>query len=183
MLQFKATGAANAWALQQIPLPGALCGCRFRYSALTRAAKTGQAVLQGLHPSRSRIGRTRRATLQPIRRSGVASGRRNLPEISRAVRRENLTESESRSESEEDMGREFVGKTVRSISLLVLALASMVASGQAPEEPNHLRGQTSPYLKRAVSQPVDWYPWSAEAFKRAIELDRPILLYVAIGRA
>ena len=76
------------------------------------------------------------------------------------------------------MGREFVGKTVRSISLLVLALASMVASGQAQAKPNHLRGQTSPYLKRAVSQPVDWYPWSAEAFKRAIELDRPILLDV-----
>ena len=76
------------------------------------------------------------------------------------------------------MGREFVGKTVRSISLLVLTLASRVASGQAQAKPNHLRGQTSPYLKRAVSQPVDWYPWSAEAFKRAIELDRPILLDV-----
>src|SRR5260370_25888939 len=95
------------------------------------SSKTGQAVLQGLHPSCPRIGRTRRTTLQPIRRSGVASGRRDLPEISGAVRRENLTESESRSESGEDMGREFVGKTVRSISLLVLALASMVASGQA----------------------------------------------------
>jgi uncharacterized protein len=76
------------------------------------------------------------------------------------------------------MGREFVGKTVRSISLLVLALASMVASGQAQAKPNHLGGQTSLYLKRVVSQPVDWYPWSAEAFNRAIELDRPILLDV-----
>jgi hypothetical protein len=36
------------------------------------------------------------------------------------------------------MGREFVGKTVRSISLLVLALASMVAAGQAQAKPNHL---------------------------------------------
>jgi uncharacterized protein YyaL (SSP411 family) len=94
------------------------------------------------------------------------------------VRREDLKESEPRSESREDMGREFVGKTVRSISLWVLALASMVASGQAQAKPNHLGGQTSPYLKRAVSQPVDSYPWSAEAFKRAIELDRPILLDV-----
>ena len=54
----------------------------------------------------------------------------------------------------------------------------MVASGQAQAKRNHLGGQASPYLKRAVSQPVDWYPWSAEAFKRAIELDRPILLDV-----
>ena len=76
------------------------------------------------------------------------------------------------------MGREFVGKTVRSISLLVLTLASRVASGQAQAKPNHLGGQASPYLKRAVSQPVDWYPWSAEAFKRATELGRPILLDV-----
>src|ERR1700694_4967548 len=93
MLQFKATGAANAWALQQIPLPGALCSCRSRYSALTRAAKTGQAVLQGLHPSSPRVGRTRRTTLQPIRRSGIASGRRDLPEISRAVREKTLQNS------------------------------------------------------------------------------------------
>jgi uncharacterized protein YyaL (SSP411 family) len=54
----------------------------------------------------------------------------------------------------------------------------MVASGQAQAKPNHLGGQASLYLKRAVSQPVAWYPWSAEAFKRAIELDRPILLDV-----
>jgi uncharacterized protein len=41
---------------------------------------------------------------------------------------------------------------------------------------NHLRGQSAPYLKRAVSEPVDWYPWGAEAFRRARELNRPILL-------
>jgi uncharacterized protein YyaL (SSP411 family) len=76
------------------------------------------------------------------------------------------------------MGQEFVGKTVRSISLLVLALASMVVYGQERAKPNHLGGQTSPYLKRAASQPVDWYPWSAVAFKRATELGRPILLDV-----
>jgi uncharacterized protein len=76
------------------------------------------------------------------------------------------------------MGGKFVGKTVRSISLSVMALASMVACGQAQAKPNHLGGQTSRYLKRATSQPVDWYPWSAEAFKRAKELDRPILLDV-----
>jgi uncharacterized protein YyaL (SSP411 family) len=43
---------------------------------------------------------------------------------------------------------------------------------------NHLVGQSSVYLARAAGQPVDWYPWGAEAFKRAKELDRPILLDV-----
>ena len=31
---------------------------------------------------------------------------------------------------------------------------------------------------RAMNQPVDWYPWGADAFKRAKELHRPILLDV-----
>jgi uncharacterized protein YyaL (SSP411 family) len=66
----------------------------------------------------------------------------------------------------------------RNIFLLVLALAFMIAAGRAQTKPNHLSGQTSPYLKRAVSQPVDWYPWGPESFKRAGELNRPILLDV-----
>src|ERR1700730_1121034 len=65
----------------------------------------------------------------------------------------------------------------RNIFLLVLGLASIV-SARAEGNSNHLSGQTSPYLKRAVSQPVDWYPWEADAFQRAKELNRPILLDV-----
>ena len=66
----------------------------------------------------------------------------------------------------------------RNIYLLTLALGGMIAAGRAQTKPNHLSGQTSPYLKRAVSQPVDWYPWGPESFKRASELNRPILLDV-----
>ena len=43
---------------------------------------------------------------------------------------------------------------------------------------NHLAAQNSAYLSRAAEQPVDWYPWGAEAFQRARELNRPILLDV-----
>jgi uncharacterized protein YyaL (SSP411 family) len=43
---------------------------------------------------------------------------------------------------------------------------------------NHLSGQTAPYLNRALFQPVDWYQWGADAFRRAEELKRPILLDV-----
>jgi uncharacterized protein YyaL (SSP411 family) len=64
------------------------------------------------------------------------------------------------------------------VFLLMLGLACIVTTSPAQGNLNHLRGQTSPYLKRVVSQPVDWYPWGSEAFTRASELDRPILLDV-----
>jgi uncharacterized protein YyaL (SSP411 family) len=43
---------------------------------------------------------------------------------------------------------------------------------------NHLAGQTSPYLLQHVHNPVDWYPWTPEALKKAKELDRPIFLSI-----
>ncbi len=39
-----------------------------------------------------------------------------------------------------------------------------------------LKSAASAYLQSAVAQPVDWYPWSAEAFERARREDKPILL-------
>src|SRR5439155_1197015 len=41
---------------------------------------------------------------------------------------------------------------------------------------NRLSEETSTYLKGAVHQPVQWYPWGEDAFRRAKEHDRPILL-------
>jgi uncharacterized protein YyaL (SSP411 family) len=46
------------------------------------------------------------------------------------------------------------------------------------EKSNRLANETSPYLRSAVHQPVDWYPWCEEAFNKAKELDRPVLLDV-----
>ena len=66
----------------------------------------------------------------------------------------------------------------RNVFLLLMGVTSIVAGSRAQGPPNHLSGQTSPYLKRAVSQPVDWYPWGVNAFQRARELNRPILLDV-----
>ena len=62
------------------------------------------------------------------------------------------------------------------LALLLLTWTSLVVSDGAQASPNHLSGQAAPYLNRAISQPVDWYPWGAEAFERARELNRPILL-------
>jgi uncharacterized protein YyaL (SSP411 family) len=44
--------------------------------------------------------------------------------------------------------------------------------------PNRLSGETSPYLFQHADNPVDWYPWGDEAFKRAQTEDKPILLSV-----
>jgi len=44
--------------------------------------------------------------------------------------------------------------------------------------PNRLAQETSPYLLQHRDNPVDWYPWGAEALARAREEDRPILLSV-----
>ena len=43
---------------------------------------------------------------------------------------------------------------------------------------NRLAGETSPYLQQHAENPVDWYPWGAEAFERARREERPILLSV-----
>lgn len=40
---------------------------------------------------------------------------------------------------------------------------------------NRLAGASSPYLRQHATNPVDWYPWGAEALDRAQSLDRPIL--------
>lgn len=44
--------------------------------------------------------------------------------------------------------------------------------------PNRLAAETSPYLKQHAHNPVDWYPWGAEALARAREENKPILLSI-----
>ena len=44
---------------------------------------------------------------------------------------------------------------------------------------NRLADETSPYLLQHKDNPVDWYPWGEEAFARARETGRPLL--VSIG--
>jgi len=44
--------------------------------------------------------------------------------------------------------------------------------------PNHLKSETSPYLLQHVDNPVDWYPWGEEAFRRAREEDKPVFLSI-----
>ncbi|MBT1188743.1 thioredoxin domain-containing protein [Streptomyces sp. CJ_13] len=44
--------------------------------------------------------------------------------------------------------------------------------------PNHLANETSPYLLQHADNPVDWWPWSPEAFQEARERGVPVLLSV-----
>jgi uncharacterized protein YyaL (SSP411 family) len=49
----------------------------------------------------------------------------------------------------------------------------------SPSHPaNHLLHETSPYLKQHAHNPVDWYPWGAEALARAKQLNRPLFLSI-----
>jgi uncharacterized protein YyaL (SSP411 family) len=43
---------------------------------------------------------------------------------------------------------------------------------------NHLADETSPYLLQHARNPVDWHPWGEEAFARARDEDKPILLSI-----
>lgn len=43
---------------------------------------------------------------------------------------------------------------------------------------NRLALEKSPYLRQHGENPVDWYPWSKEAFETAHQKDRPILLSI-----
>jgi uncharacterized protein YyaL (SSP411 family) len=43
---------------------------------------------------------------------------------------------------------------------------------------NRLASEKSPYLLQHAENPVDWYPWSDEAFDRAAQEDKPVFLSV-----
>jgi uncharacterized protein YyaL (SSP411 family) len=44
--------------------------------------------------------------------------------------------------------------------------------------PNRLINETSPYLLQHAHNPVDWYPWGEEAFAKARNEDKPVLLSI-----
>ncbi|MDA7617842.1 thioredoxin domain-containing protein [Verrucomicrobia bacterium] len=77
--------------------------------------------------------------------------------------------------------------TMVGICLLMLMSGVMTMKGiktQAAAPPmsmnhtNRLAGQKSPYLLQHAHNPVDWYPWGDEAFKKAREENKMIFLSV-----
>ena len=54
----------------------------------------------------------------------------------------------------------------------------MTISADPSRHTNRLIHETSPYLLQHAHNPVDWYPWGAEALARAQAENRPILLSI-----
>ncbi len=48
----------------------------------------------------------------------------------------------------------------------------------APKHTNRLAKEKSPYLLQHQHNPVDWFPWGAEAFEKAKKENKPILLSI-----
>jgi len=59
--------------------------------------------------------------------------------------------------------------------ILTLIAGSVGAQERAP---NHLVGQTSPYLQQHLYNAVDWYPWGEQALEKARLEGKPIFLSV-----
>ncbi|MCL6443884.1 MAG: thioredoxin domain-containing protein [Alicyclobacillus sp.] len=52
-------------------------------------------------------------------------------------------------------------------------------NGKHKRRPNRLINEKSPYLLQHAYNPVDWFPWGAEAFQKAKRENKPV--YVSIG--
>ncbi len=68
------------------------------------------------------------------------------------------------------------------LAMPVTALAgkgtAMVTETKKHRYTNRLADETSPYLLQHAHNPVDWYPWSKEAFEIAKKLDKPVFLSI-----
>ena len=95
-----------------------------------------------------------------------------------------------RAEIEGDSPGSYTASMPRVVASLLLSMSLMdpgaamspPESGppaDAPVEGNRLRLESSPYLLQHAFNPVDWWPWSAEALEEARRRDVPIL--VSIG--
>jgi uncharacterized protein YyaL (SSP411 family) len=60
----------------------------------------------------------------------------------------------------------------------VIPQPKKVSRMSKPTHTNQLIHETSPYLLQHAHNPVDWYPWSAEALEKAQREDKPIFLSI-----
>ncbi|XP_013417572.1 spermatogenesis-associated protein 20 isoform X2 [Lingula anatina] len=61
---------------------------------------------------------------------------------------------------------------------LIMATAFASTSSDSQRKQNRLALEKSPYLLQHASNPVDWFPWGEEAFKKAREENKMIFLSV-----
>ncbi len=68
--------------------------------------------------------------------------------------------------------------TTRGIALIVACCLLTVAGSGQPATGNRLRTAQSRYLLQHATNPVDWYPWGAEALEKAKKENKPIFLSI-----
>ena len=66
-----------------------------------------------------------------------------------------------------------------SCALLAFLFLLQPALGEEKGKPNRLAKEASPYLRQHAHNPVDWYPWGEEAFKKAKAEKK--LVFLSIG--
>jgi uncharacterized protein YyaL (SSP411 family) len=64
------------------------------------------------------------------------------------------------------------------VILSALALVAAISAPSAAPRENRLSHESSPYLRQHATNPIDWYPWSEEALKKAKEQNKPIFLSI-----
>ncbi len=81
--------------------------------------------------------------------------------------------------------RLYIGfSSVAVVGLVVIGVLAVQGEKDMPtttathKHTNRLINETSPYLLQHAHNPVDWYPWGAEAFERAKREDKPIFLSI-----
>ncbi len=67
-----------------------------------------------------------------------------------------------------------------SIIIIIFFYGGIMYATKAKHENtgNRLAQEKSPYLLQHADNPVDWYPWGEEAFKKAAQEDKPIFLSI-----
>jgi hypothetical protein len=76
-----------------------------------------------------------------------------------------------------------MGAMIRAAALVALLGGAASPQEKKPDEKkmkhtNRLAKEKSPYLLQHAHNPVDWYPWGAEAFEKAKKEDKPIFLSI-----
>lgn len=64
------------------------------------------------------------------------------------------------------------------ITTITTALAVFIHSNAEDQVRNRLAEEQSPYLQQHAHNPVNWFPWGEEAFKKAKAEDKPIFLSI-----
>src|SRR5438552_4112026 len=71
-------------------------------------------------------------------------------------------------------------KNLIALSMIALLPLVLTADDKPPAGPaNRLAKESSPYLRQHGHNPVDWFPWGAEAFEKAKKEGK--LVFLSIG--